>query len=630
VRRASGRWLLGASLSALLMLLVLPGFASSLAPGVSSSLNDPSLARTVHTPAPSTPSIAPFAGAPSLAATPTPAGPSRSAPTPDWASSNFFNDVRVTFTLPYQGGLDFPTVPSVTTVPMSSPGIWMNISTVGNVPIVYANVTIWGRMWPVHNYSQPISGFLPNSPTLRPMHINTSRNWTATFFFDNYRYFWPGDRVYFNLSVTALYSTPATVYSAQGATAFPDNCGPGSLNACNYATWIYYVQGPWVSPDFASSVKISTTPDVLSRPAFDPNPFQPLQIQLTAIAPPGQTVGTIPIAQLSYYVAGHGGTVNSGNYSERFYPLNHTTVSLPFAIGPFPNSTVSFNITLWLPWGGNGAIDRLYSPIYTFNWSANGGWWYPNQGLLANLEFTTFPQVLPPSSGTVGAGTPVNLTIHETKQNVTISSAQVSFIFHDGLGTHEGVVPMHAFDANTSFALVPGLPPGASITFYLIAKDVFGNPVFSQNYTYSATPAPNPLYPAGHSLFFFEALDVAGTGLVAGLPFTLSNASWSESGAGTSLGFGAPSVPRGAGYLLLGTGLYQLTITAFGRNYSTTVSVVGPNPTTDVFYVASSAIPESTTSSLPVVPAGAIAGLAGGAIAVVIILPWYVERRRRI
>ena len=541
---------------------------------------------------------------------------------PAWTSSNFSRDIAVSWSLPYVGALPFAPVPIINPIPQSVPGFWMNITTLDHKPIVFANVTIWGTQWPVNNVTTDIPGF-PSSGiiTVIPMLINPKVSYEASFYFDDYRYFWPGDTVSYNLTVTALNSTPATVYS-DSVFELAQNCGP--TQQCNYASWQFYVQGPWVSPDFNSSVNITTTPDVLGSPSFDPNPYQPLNIQLTAIAPPGQSYGVIPEAELTWTTVYK---QNSSTNQELFTPLNHSTVGLTFPIGPYPGSTIFFNITLWLPWGG-GAIDRLYSPSYKFTWSSNGGWWFKNQGLLANLELSTWPSVLPPTNGLVPAGTPVNVTLHETKENVTIASSQVYFIFHDGLGLHSGSVPMVHATTNTTYAVLPGLPPGASVTFFLGAKDVFGQPIFSSNYTYSATGASG-IGSAGHGTFYFEALDIAGTGFVPNLPFTISNASWTEGGLGTSLGYGAPTVPQVGGFLPLAYGQYALTVTAFGRPYSTVVTVANATPFTVVFYVASAPIPETTTSSLPAIPLGAVLGLAGATGALILVLPWFIDRRRR-
>jgi hypothetical protein len=541
--------------------------------------------------------------------------------TPGW-SSDFAGDAVVTFSMPYGGGAmtNFTPEPAQNEIAEYATGFWMNLTTLK--PLIYANVTIWGNQWPVNGVTKGIEQFTPQLPGVLPM--NLSNPYTASFFFDDYRFFWPGSLVYFNVTLTALNASPSSVYSATTwGYPVPSQNGP----IIDYASWIFNVQGPWVSPNFASSVNIVTTPNVFGNPATDPNPKQPLEVTLTAIAPPGLAVGTIPAATLNWSVRVGG---IEDNYSESFFPLNATTVSLINPVQPAPNSQVFFNVTMWLPWEG-GAIDFLYSPEFSFNWSTKGGWWYPNQGLLNNLVLTSSPEVLPPASGQIPAGTPVNLSLHEPIENVTISSAQVDFYFQQGLGKRLGSLPMVLINANTSSLLLPGLPPGGSLTFYLVAKDIYGDPVFSQNFTYSATGSTSAPIPPNHNLFFFEALDVAGTGLVPSMNFTLSNATWTESRVGTPLGFGAPLIANSSSYLDLAWGSYLLTVTAFGRSWTTTVVLAdNSTPFTLVYYVASASISEGTTSSLPILPIAAAVGIVAVAAAAFFIMPWWNERRAKI
>jgi hypothetical protein len=128
-----------------------------------------------------------------------------------------------------------------------------------------------------------------------------------------------------------------------------------------------------------------------------------------------------------------------------------------------------------------------------------------------------------------------------------------------------------------------------------------------------------------------EALDIAGTGLVAGLNFTLSNASWSETGDGTPLGFVVPVIPHGSDLqtLALGYGAYQLGIRAFGRSYTTTVTLTNSTPFTVLFYVASGPVSETTVSSIPTVPVGSVLGLGAAVIALAFVWPWFRERRKK-
>jgi hypothetical protein len=606
----------------LLILLVVPSLAAAGPIASPSSVAAPEMGHpatpvTVAPPAPSLRSATSPASIPSPRSLP--AAPLTARPA--W-SSDFANDAQVTFSLPYGGGAltSFVPEPATNTIPEYVPGFWMNLTTTKQ--LIYANVTIWGTEFPARNVAAPIPQFGVGQGTTLPMNLSTP--YTANFFFNDYRFFWPGSTVYFNVTITALNASPAQVKSTADWT-FPVNAGPGNPPA--QASWIYYVEGPWVSPDFNSSVNITTTPNIFGNPSTDPNPDQTLQVTLSAIAPPGLSVGTIPQG-LCYFKVTKGGLSTSSSIP--FGPVNQTNVSLTQAIGPYPGAEVSFNITLWLPWEG-GAIDRLYSPNYQFNWSTKGGWWFPNENLTSNLELNAYPSILPPASGQVPAGQPINVSIHEPIENVTIASAQVDYIFQQGLGTHQGSLPMKNVNANTSRVIIPGLPPGSSVTFFVIAKDIYGNPVFSQNYTYSATSSLAAGIPPGHNLFFFEALDVAGTGLVPSVNFTISNATWTESRVGTSMGFAAPLLANSSSYLALTWGSYTLSIVAFGRTWSTTVVLAqNSTPFTLVYYVASGPIPEETSSALPLLPISGALGVIGAAVATIFVVPWFRERRERI
>lgn len=615
----------GVALAAIVLLLAVPAVLGSTASGASPRLLAPPEGALAHGRSAAAAPVATLGAASTIdpatliagceqnfAATPASAGP-----LPSWNQA-FFNDVNVTFSIPYVSPINMCTVPNYNVIPMAAPGFWMNIT--AKAPIEMANVTIWGTQWPVQNRTAPIPGFNYQNTTLIQMVVNHTNPELASFFFDDYRFFWPGDTVNFNLTVTARDTVPATVYSTEGATEETPR-GSG-----DFATWIVNVQGPWASDNFNSSVEITTTPNIFSHPAYLPNRYQSLQITLTAIAPPGVAVGTIPEALL-YYTVYSGGVGTS--YSEYFSPLNHTSEDLAVPIPPQPNSTVDFNVTLWLPWEA-GAIDRMYSPEYQVNWSSQGGWYYADQGLLSNLELSSSPSIFAPASGVVSAGAPVTVTLHEPIENVTIGSSQLDYIFHDGLGVHSGILPMTLTSGNTSTVTIPGLPPGAAVEFYVVAKDIFGDPVFSQNFTYHADNFEPGSMPAGEALLFFEVVDVSGTGLVPLVNFTIDNASWSESRSGTSLGFGSALVPGQEAYLPLGLGTYELSVEAFGRTFSTPIDVTNSTPSTVTFYVASSPIPEDATSSLPTVPIASVLGLAAAAGALVLILPWYAERRRRI
>ena len=88
-------------------------------------------------------------------------------------------------------------------------------------------------------------------------------------------------------------------------------------------------------------------------------------------------------------------------------------------------------------------------------------------------------------------------------------------------------------DQNTSYGLIPGLPSGGTVAFYIIAKDLFGSPIASGNTTYTENGAPQAgpgglTLATGYGLFFFEAVDLTAVQLVSFLNYTITNATWSE------------------------------------------------------------------------------------------------------
>ena len=468
-----------------------------------------------------------------------PAAPATTTPASStWTSSNFFQDIQVSFS---GTGLSsaFLTAPYTNTLPSSTLGFWLNISSAA--PILFANVTIWGTQWPGGLTGLPINGFTPSDPAVRPMQVNVSDPSLASFYFDDYRFFWPGSNVGFNVSVVGQDTHPSEVKSAWNESV---PMGPYAGGYVNDATWIFNVGGPWSSPTFTNDIAISTTPNVLSTPAFEPNSQQKLSVSLEAIDL-GGTLAPIPTALLEGVL-----TVNetSSVFSESFGPANHTQMTLAFPLGPYPGAKISFNVSAWLPWEG-GQVDRIVSPTYTFNWTANGGWWHPLGGLSANLQLAISPTITESvgTSGTSGTtlptASPVNITLHEPIENVTIASAQVQFTYSDQGLIHTGVIPMTALTPNTTAATLPGLPPGAAVTFVLSAKDIFGDPIESGNYSYTESGPTNPSLPAGRGLIFAEVLDLSGGGLLARFPYTLANSTWAESGTANPLGFAVPLLP---------------------------------------------------------------------------------------
>jgi hypothetical protein len=579
--------------------------------------------------APPTPQRA--AGAAALSVHPSAACPPTPNTPPHWTGSSFFNDVQVTFDVPGSPGLsgsNFVTVPCFNTLPTYTNGFWMNIST--DVRITQAFVAIWGTTWPTPG-SPPgsIPGFTPENVTSVPLHVNGPLFHTASFFFNDYRFFWPGSSVYFNLTVESVNATPSTIVSAQPPYRFPVTFPGGTNNA----TWMYQVASPWSSTNFTDDIAVSTTPSVLSQPAFEPNRDQALQVILTSLNLSNLSGGPglpIPMAQMSATVTGGASCGIPCTYAAAFGPANHTIQELLTPIGPYPGSSVQFTITAWLPWQGNLSVDKIVSPVYKFNWTANGGWWYPQAGVEGNLQYTTVPNVFGSSTAPgLSTGTPVNVTVHSSIENVTIGSAQLQFRYSDGSGSRQGQLPFTKLNANTSYVVIPGLPNGGKVTFNTVVKDTFGNPISSGNGTYTESGPLGTPTAAGYGVFFFEAVDLSGTGLVPNLNFTLSNGSWYETREATSLGFGYP-LPVGApGYLPVAYGTYVLTIHAFGVTESSTFTLASGDPFTIVFYVASGPVPSSVTVPAYTLALPAIVGLVAACAATIPITNWFKERRKK-
>ncbi|HZY91615.1 MAG TPA: hypothetical protein VFG07_02405, partial [Thermoplasmata archaeon] len=502
---------------------------------------------------PSTAGAATSAAASPLAASSPQSGCIRPTPTgtPNWNSPNFFADALVTFYVPGSPTLDgsnFQAAPCNNVIPTYTNGFWMNVTT--NVPLIAANVTIWGTSWPTPgNSAPPIPNFAPTAPVrVLPMFIQPPYYHSATFFFDVYRFFWPGSQVYFNVTLESVGATPPTVRSTQSAYSVPINYPGGTNNA----TWEFYVADPWGAgqfqqddANFSQVVQVTTTPSVLSTPAFDPNPSQALDITLTSVNPSGGPANPIPMAQGNISLTG--GRVGQALFAVAFGPSNHSVMHLTLPLGPYPGSEVQFTITAWLPWslstnGQVGAIDRIYSPVFKFNWSAQGGWWYPTYGLLGNSVLTSLPDVtsLGGATSTLPTGTPVNISVHSPIENVTISTASVAYRYSDANGVSTGTIPMGFANANTTYLTLPGLPPASTMVFSVTAKDVYGNPISSGNFTYTETGALSPPLAGGYGLFFAEAIDLSTGTLVRNVNYSISNSTWSETGVGRVFGFVAP------------------------------------------------------------------------------------------
>ncbi len=542
--------------------------------------------------------------------------------------SNFFDDVQVSFSIPSSPGLsrNFQELPCSNSLPTYTNGFWINIST--NVQIVLAYLDIWGYQWPSPANPQPaISGFPAQNITPTLMVVNGPLDHTASFFFNDYRFFWPGSQVYFNVTVIAN-ASPAKVYS--GHTHGVPVYFPGGVNN---ATWGFGVVSPWAGADvfnpstnLSKYIHITTIPSVLSNPAFAPNPHQKLQIILDSYNLTGGPAGPIPMAQAQLTLTGN----ETGVYNVSFGPANHTEMELTNLIGPYPGTNVSFTISAWLPWQ-TGAVDRIYSPALHFTWTTNGGWWYPNLPLEQNIELSTSPNVSaanPPA--VLATGTIVNVSVHEPIQNVTIGSAEVHFHYSDASGSSDGVLPMAAITQNTSYALIPGLPDSGHTTFYVVAKDIYGTPLGTGNFSYSETGPLVSNSTAATGMFFFEAVDLATGRLVPFLDYTIANGSWSQSGRATPMGFGFPQPLAGPGYLSVAYGTYTITVHAFGETETATLVLTATQPLTPlVFYVTSGPIPSNTWVPPNTVPIAGVVGLVGSGAAAWPLYSWFAERRRK-
>lgn len=638
-----------------LVLLAVATLAVLLAPSAFSALSAPHAASVPSRDPAMTPRAAAIAGR--GAAAPTGAvgttDPAfESCPTPSssgiWGSTDsngqvdFYKSVKVEFDVPNDPGIsgtNFNTTPCGNTIPTYTDGFWMNIST--DIQIESAVVEIWGVGWstPQQQYETPIPNYSPGPPynSVYPnnvsMYVNPPLFETASFYFNDYKNFWPGSQVFFNLTVYALNATPAFIRSSD--TGNPE-INPAGTN--DVPSWQFLVQSPWTSNNFSQDVAVSTVPSVLTTPAFDPNPDQALQILLSAINVGTGTTLSIPEARLTLSVC----TAECGNasavastYQADFGPANHSTEEivdtngLPRTLGPFSaGSQISFNITAWVPWEG-GAIDYIYSPFYNFTWSSKGGWWAPNEPLEDNLQLSTNPTGLNSTPQGFQTDTPVNVTIHEPIQNVTIASASVVFQYHDKYGTYSGAVPMIALDDNTSYLNIPGLPPGGNLTFSVLAKDIKGDVVASANYSYYEDGSLAVPPSAGTGYLFFEAVDLSSGTFAANAPYTITNSSWSESGNVSPFGFGGVKPLAGLGYLPLSYGTYTLTVKVDGVNRVAVITVAQSAADPTVFYYASQPVPTlGSVASATFSMAGAVGILAAAVVGAPLFL-WFQERRRK-
>jgi len=593
-------------------------------------------ALAVHS-APSTgPSASPLAPAASATAATAPAtapaapssgsSPAASCPTPqntyNWNSTSFFQDALVAFQVPGDAaisGANFNVVPCLNTIPEYEHGFWMNITT--NVPISSAYVTAWGVTWPTPSDPLPaLSGFDPAKPQVLPMFVPSTAPDTAQFYFNVYRYFYPGSTVFFNVTLESTFATPTTIFST--TSSYRDNLPSGYPT--DFATWTFFVGSPWWSTSFSDDIQVSTTPPVISSPQYAPNPVQPISVAIMSKGSTGGVGGPIPEAQLNFELHG----TYTGLFSEPFGPLNSTFENTTVPIGPYPNTNVTFYVTAWLPWEG-GVIDKITSQNWSFNWSSKGGWWAPSQGLEGNANLSTIPAISNSSTTVLSTGTPVNVTVHEPIANVTISSALVRFTYTDRNGQATGSYPMTALNLNTTYGRIPGLPEGGRLSYIVIAKDVNDNPVSSGTYSYLEQGPTTVSLQVGQNWIFVEALNITTGVLLPGAQYTIANATWSGSGVTGPFGFGAPVAASGLGYRPLTVGVYTVTVTDFGQTMSTQVNLTGDVPLTVPFLFAHG--PVTVTATVPVT--GLVVGLiAGPIVAAVAFYPlflWFRERQKR-
>lgn len=544
---------------------------------------------------------------------------------PTWSSSNFFNDVQVTFSVPGSpalSGSKFYTVPCFNNIPTFTNGFWMNITT--NVRISGAFLFIWDVHWSA-DPALSQNPYDPATPRFVPMTLIGPSDHEAVYYFNNYRNFWPGTQVYFNATLTSVNATPSVIQSAYFGGQWRERENYSGI--IDNASWKYQVNTPWASSNFSQDIAVSTTPSTLTSPPFFPNMNQGVLITLNSIGHQGLPATPIPAA--TGYVTLNGPT-NPGYFQFAVGPFNHTAMTNTHLLGPEPLDTAQFNFTAWLPWGPVGGIDRINSPVYSFNWTKYGGWWYPQLGLQGNLQLSITPslvQSVPDAS--LPTGTDVNVTIHEPIQNVTINSSSLHFRYTDPSGAVVGTIPMVAANANTSYAVIPGMPANSHVVFSVQSKDIFLNPIASGNYSYSESGPMTTAPPPGAGLFFFEAVDLAGTGLVPNLNYTVQNGSWSQTGVATPLGFGVPRPLAGGGFLFLSFGSYVLTIHAFGETEVAAFKIVSSTPSDVIFYVASAPYLPSVGAPSPTFTIPATVGLIGAAVTMVPVARWFRERRKK-
>jgi hypothetical protein len=162
-----------------------------------------------------------------------------------------------------------------------------------------------------------------------------------------------------------------------------------------------------------------------------------------------------------------------------------------------------------------------------------------------------------------------------------------------------------------------------------VAKDIYGNPLSSGNYSYTESGPLGTTLQAGYGLFFFEAIDVSTGQLVQNLNFTIANSTWSESSYGYDFGYANPVPVSGAGYLSVAFGTYTVTVRAFGQSQTWTGTVSSQTPFVIVFYLTSATVSPTYAAPIPALTWAPAFGIVGAAIASWPIANWFRERRRK-
>lgn len=562
---------------------------------------------------------------------------------PVWLGGSFFRDVQVTIQVPgwpSMSGTNYNVLPCANDLPTYLAGFWVNVTT--NVNISNAWLTIWGVEWQTASESSPpdIAGYTSASPALQPMYINSGTVdgfHTASGYVNVYKAFWPGDTVWFNITMQSTVGQPSTIYSAAAGTMYAVQRPAGFPNL---ATWSFNVDSPFWSNNFSNDILVTTTPSIFGSPAYYPNLNQSLLVTIYGLTSAGTLGGPIPEAQLNLVLKGQ----YSGTFGYTFGAINHTVQTLPEesgirGIGPYPGTIATFNISAWLPWQG-GAIDYISSPEYTLTWNSSGDWPSPTGGLGANAIITTSPSGIFGQQGTLlPTDTPVNLSIVVPAQNVTISAAYVRYTYTNPSagGSLSGNLPMTLLPSwsdsqwkNSSVVTLPGLPPGGTLSFSLLVLNGDGAAATTgvSSYTEVNNLVTNPPS-TGFGVLFLHVVDLSTGQLVNDFPYAIQGNGVSTEQTATALGFAAPLAASGSAPLLLPAGTYSVTVWAMGHVWTFPVPVAGGQYTTALVNGASQPLSGTATVSVQPVTIALVAGVIGATALTWPLYVWYAARRKR-